>query len=161
MRIRVGGGAGLAKSGGLQWSAVPLKITSVEGGNETPVTYTVEDAQGNNVPTAQDGRWGQGELLAWVPTQLPADGDPTYILRNIIRPVDGGKYLVSWVGYGQRDNTEEPREKLMEDVPSWVISFEAKHSVKWNGNKFTWVEKPVAVLPKTKATAAAAGKAAV
>ena len=34
--------------------------------------------------------------------------------------------LVSWKGYGPDNNTWEPREKLMVDVPEMVLNFEKK-----------------------------------
>lgn len=39
-------------------------------------------------------------------------------------------YEVKWVGYRKKsDNTHEPREQLMEDVPKIVLEYESKHGI--------------------------------
>jgi hypothetical protein len=36
-------------------------------------------------------------------------------------------YQIKWKGWGKKHNTEEPREKLVEDVPDMVENYEDKH----------------------------------
>jgi hypothetical protein len=151
VRFRTGGGAGLAKSGGQQWSDRPAKVTSVEGGGQTPVFYEIEDAAGNPINTAQDGPWRQDLLTRWVPTQLKTESTETRITRKILRPCvydgEGQRepgYVVSWFQPGPRPSCE-PRRVLEEDIPAFLLAFETRHSVKWQGTNFQWVEKPAGI----------------
>lgn len=47
-------------------------------------------------------------------------------------------YEVKWVGFRKKsDNTIEPREQLLADVPKMVKDYEEKHNVVWSNNKVT------------------------
>jgi transposase InsO family protein len=66
-------------------------------------------------------------------------------VQKLIRPaVQNGVagYVVKWRGYPTSENTFEPREQLLEDVPKIVRTFDRKQSVKWNNanNAFNWNE---------------------
>jgi hypothetical protein len=51
-----------------------------------------------------------------------------------VRPVIKLKkphYEVKWKGYNDKDNTIEPREQLLEDVPKLVHKYEKEFNVYW------------------------------
>ena len=156
VRFRLGQGAGLAKSGGWNWSTLPAKVTYREAGKNGVIRYKIEDQHGQEIPTAQGEWWSNDQLLLFVPPLIKMESEPTYIIRSILAPRvyerNGQRepgYVVSWVGYGPRDNTVEPRRLLLEDVPSWLTSFEARNNVKWQGNNFTWTKQKKTVTPRT------------
>lgn len=138
VRFRLGSGAGLAKSGGWNWSSIPAKISEREASQKTGIIrYKLEDQYGEPINTAQGPWWSNDQLILYVPSLHKMRSDPVWIIRSILRPAvyQRGKvkepdYLVSWVGFGRKDNSIEPRRVLMEDIPSWLTSFEARNKVK-------------------------------
>lgn len=58
-----------------------------------------------------------------------------YVVKKLVEPkvqrgVQG--YIVRWRGYKEADDTFEPREKLLEDVPKIVNKFEKQEGIKWS-----------------------------
>lgn len=46
--------------------------------------------------------------------------------------IDGRAFfLVAWKGYGRKDDTYEPRERLLEDIPDLVLAFKHDNFVVW------------------------------
>lgn len=67
--------------------------------------------------------------------------DEEFIVSRIIEPhVQDNKqyYLIKWKGYTNKYNTYEPRDKLMEDIPKMIRTYEKKHNVEWSDNKVTY-----------------------
>jgi hypothetical protein len=68
-----------------------------------------------------------------------------FIVSKLIKPVIRNKqpyYVVRWKYYTAKDDTEEPRENLIIDVPKMVNQFEKDNNVVWkeikNGLRVTW-----------------------
>lgn len=81
-----------------------------------------------------------------------------YKVSSIVKAVilDDGRqgFEVKWVGYRKKsDNTEEPREKLIQDVPKMVKEFEEKQNVKWGNGTVTQDEKRLGGKGKKKPAA--------
>ena len=58
------------------------------------------------------------------------------ILSKLVRPSVSGNeagYIVKWKGYlKESDNTWQSRERLLEDIPKMVHSFDKEFQVVWN-----------------------------
>ena len=69
------------------------------------------------------------------------DQPEMFKVSKLIKPLikdNKEHYEVSWKGYRKKsDNTIEPREQLIKDIPKMIGSFEKKNNVKWykNGNR--------------------------
>jgi hypothetical protein len=60
----------------------------------------------------------------------------TFTVSKLIKPVikDNKEYYeVQWKGY--REQTLEPREKILEDLPKMVNQFEKKNKIKFDDSK--------------------------
>lgn len=66
----------------------------------------------------------------------------TWEISKLIRPSiqdDKPGYIVRWKGFKPSDDTFEPRDNLIEDVPKLVNQFEKNNNVSWLSNgRFTW-----------------------
>ena len=71
-----------------------------------------------------------------------------YIISKIVKPVminRKGKniksYEVKWRGYLKKsDNTIEPREQLMKDVPKLIKKYDSEHNVIWKTKSLRYTE---------------------
>ena len=70
-----------------------------------------------------------------IATNSSLEGETTAMyISKLIKPVIHNKkpaYLVRWKYYRASDDTIEPRDQLLEDVPKLVRKFEKDHNVKW------------------------------
>lgn len=82
----------------------------------------------------KDGRYYNNDLLAVPAVEEPVQLPETYIISKLVRPsVQAGKrgYVVRWKGYKEADDTWEPRDDLMQDVPKMVEKYERDNKVVW------------------------------
>lgn len=87
------------------------------------------------------GRFYNGDLQLVKEVQNPIKLPETYIISKLVRPaVQKGipGYVVRWRGYKASDDTFEPREALLVDVPKEVHKFEKEHNVVWKKTAKTW-----------------------
>ncbi len=72
------------------------------------------------------------------------DEPEKYEVSKIVRPVTHNKkpaYLIKWLNYPNSENTIEPRDQLLDDIPKLVEQYEKKHNVKFHKDgKFTYEE---------------------
>lgn len=89
-----------------------------------------------------DKKYYNNDLLFIPAVQNKINQPKRYTVLRLIRPVTHNKepaYVVKWKGYGDKDNTIEPRDQLLVDVPKMVHAFEQKNSVVWKGIKYSWI----------------------
>lgn len=114
------------------------KVIRPRGGNVYSVYYMIRDPDGDLVKQ----KFYQAELQGIAEVQKGITQPTRFKISRLIRPVlENGvqKYEVKWTGYRKKkDNTTEPRAKLMEDIPKVVEKFEADNNVKWEADKVTF-----------------------
>jgi len=70
--------------------------------------------------------------------QNETDQPEMFKVSKIVEPLiknNEAHYEVAWKGYRKKsDNTIEPREQLLKDIPKMVRSFEKQNNVKWYNN---------------------------
>lgn len=107
------------------------KVIKPRGGNVFSVYYKILDPDGKLV----NEKFYQSELQGIEEVQKEIEQPARYKVSSLVRPVMRGgvrSYEVKWTNYRKaKDNTIEPREKLMEDVPKMVEKYEEEHKVKW------------------------------
>jgi len=108
------------------------KVIKPRGGNVYSVYYMIRDPDGELVKQ----KFYQAELQAIEEVQKPIEQPTRFKVSSLVRPViqSGVRaYEVKWTGYRKKkDNTIEPRDKLMEDVPKMVEAFEKDNNVRWS-----------------------------
>ena len=113
-------------------------ITSGVGSNETPTrSVRVSFSYNNDI-----------QLVNKIENKT--ETSKQYEVSKLVRPsVSNGEagYIVKWKGYlKESDNTWQSRERLLEDIPKMVHSFDKEFQVVWTTNKnkkpiFKWINK--------------------
>ena len=92
-----------------------------------------------------DGRWYNNDLQKITSIQNPIKLPETYIISKIVRPATRGNvegYIIRWKNYKPTDDTFEPRENLLIDIPKMIEKFDKEHKVEWVKSrgkvKFSW-----------------------
>lgn len=79
------------------------------------------------------------QLVSSVENQIESDEEwevSKIIKPSVINGIPG--YIVRWKGYKPSDDTFEPRDKLLEDIPKMINRFEKEHGIIWKDNRFYW-----------------------
>lgn len=87
------------------------------------------------------GRFYNNDLQLIKEVQNEISLPRTYIVSKIVRPAVHGNvpgYIVRWKGFKAADDTFEPREALMIDVPKEVEQYDREHNVRWTQSRGKW-----------------------
>lgn len=105
--------------GDYRWEKHPRKIVRVipYGRESQPFRYALEDIT--------ETSYNEWELM---PSKVKKGGTRFVVDRIVKKKTnrDGTFYLIRWKGYTKKHNSWEPREQLMEDVPTLVEEFDAR-----------------------------------
>src|SRR5574343_174062 len=88
------------------------------------------------------GRFYNDDLQLIKEIQNPIKLPEQYIVSKLVKPtIQNGVpgYIVRWKGYTAKDDTFEPREALMIDVPKEVEKYEKERDVEWKKVRGKWV----------------------
>ena len=88
-------------------------------------------------------KYYSNDLLKVRDVQNKIERTEKYKVSKLIRPVFKNKkpaYVVRWKYYGEKDDTIEPRDQLLEDVPKVVKKFEKDHEIVWYDTRVDWKE---------------------
>lgn len=91
-------------------------------------------------------KYYNNDLLKITEIQNKIEKKDKYIVSKLLKPLFKNKqpaYSVRWKYYTSKDDTIEPREQLLEDVPKIVHKFELEHNITWYKNKVDWDQKEV------------------
>ena len=109
--------------GDYRFSLKPHKIENVLMYPNQPIRYVVEGYKNNT--------FSKAELLPFTKSLTPMKlTNNKFLVEKIVkREKDKNKimYYVKWQGYDDKDNTWEPRTKLMLDVPGMVRDFDKRN----------------------------------
>ena len=91
-------------------------------------------------------RYKEDDLQKIYEIQNETDQPEMFVVSKIVKPTVNNNephYEVAWKGYRKKsDNTIEPRDQLLKDIPKMLNAYDKKHNVKWfkNGNiqKYTY-----------------------
>lgn len=116
---------------GENWSAELYKVDEVfkPKSDHRSVQYSLEGLK---------GRFFNDDLQKVSAVENPVQLPETFIIGKFVRPAlfNGTPgYLVHWKGFKESEDTVEPRETLLVDVPKMVKQFEKKYSVVWTQGK--------------------------
>ena len=105
-------------------------------------SYQVKNPEGEKVKE----KLFQSELQLVVGVNNKKAEPKKFKVSSLVKAVilDNGEqgYEVKWVGYRKKsDNSNEPRSKLIQDVPKMVKDFEEKNNVKWGNGTVSQDEK--------------------
>ena len=134
-------------TGGVNWSRQRYRIAEIIRGKRLPgarkTMYELQVWETGEEPDEDylDRRFDNSQIKPFVVAESTLKRPERFVINRIIRPVVlGGRqaYLISWLGYGPGHNSDTYRSDLQKDVPKILDKFEAEHSVKWTGVKFTW-----------------------
>jgi len=97
-----------------------------------PVTAAASRAPQQEVPSAA------APLSA-----APAAAEPKWAVQRLVHPcfdaeAKGPAFKVRWRGFKAGEDTVEPRETLLRDVPELVEAFETRHEVRWSARRCQW-----------------------
>jgi hypothetical protein len=87
------------------------------------------------------------QVITNIETKVKKTQKGYYDVSQIVKPVmkKNGKIFVEsfeiqWKGYSKKDNTIEPRDWLMADIPKMIHQYEKKHDVVWNAKSVKYTK---------------------
>lgn len=120
------------KTNGQNWSNdvfTVYKVIKPRKNNVSDYVYLIKDNHDEYT-----NKYYTNDLLKVDQIQNKIKDTEKFTVSKLIKPVFFNKkpaYIVRWKYYRAKDDTTEPRENLLEDVPKLVRKYEKDHNVKW------------------------------
>lgn len=127
------------RTDGQTWSKAIFKVYRVEKPKKTSVSsfaYYIK-----NKKEKFSIKFYQNDLQLVQGVENEKTEKELFTIAKLIKPVFRDKkpcYVVRWKGYGPNDDTIEPRDQLLEDVPKLVRKFERENEVIWYPSSVKW-----------------------
>ena len=129
---------GKFRAGDIRYDPKPRKVEQVIIGPNSIVLYRVEGVRNAVYQKTELQLVKPGDTI---PVRRAPPNEDLFEIESLRDPViiAGVKsYNVRWKGYDESENTNEPRDKLLQEVPQMVRNYERKNKVNWTARSYEW-----------------------